>query len=280
MGPVVFYYLFLSKTPFSAQCGDSTDLTCDHEGAIRVGSANGNKIGNECEHCVCSKNKKWKCMNICEDDSDENENDNKFWKNDHGWTSWSEWGDCSQTCVNSKNNAKRYRHRVCKGGICSLPRKTDFLENSNRNFNRDFSSGNRIDRGYVDMSISDCNYPLLDYCKNGNNGDQIGSDKNSPKFQSSCSMITEYRNLTSKVFKGADSSQLICTAKNVKVNQCGGGCNSKIVVKSEDPYIEQICQCCTYELDPIEPVRFIDYECTGGSGGGNKNSIPCAYLNV
>jgi len=164
--------------------------------------------------------------------------------------------------------------------VCSLPGESDFLgnanrnsnRNSNRNFNRNSNSGNQINRGYVDMSISDCNYPLIDYCENYN-GDQIGSDKNSPKFQSSCSMITEYRNLTSKVFKGADSSQLICTAKNVKVNQCGGGCNSKIVVKSEDPYIEQICQCCTYELDPIEPVRFIDYECTGGFGGKSKNSI-------
>ena len=227
-------------------------------------------------------------MNICEDDSDENGGrDNKFWKNDQGWTSWSEWGACSQTCVNAKNSAKRYRHRVCTGGVCSLPRNSDFAGNFNPgDFNRNFNSRNRIDQGHVDMSISDCNYPLLDYCENYN-GDQIGSDKKnivSPTFQNSCSMITEYRNLTSKVFKGADSSQLICTAKNVRVNQCGGGCTSKIVVKSEDPYIEQICQCCTYELDPIEPVRFIDYECTGGSGGGGggggfKNSIPCVRLS-
>ncbi|KAI4585199.1 hypothetical protein MJG53_006733 [Ovis ammon polii x Ovis aries] len=70
----------------------------------------------------------------------------------------------------------------------------------------------------------------------------------------SCRHLTELRNLT----KGA------CYLEQVEVNYCSGHCPSSTNVLPEEPYLQSQCDCCSYRLDPENPVRILNLRCPGG----------------
>uniref|UniRef100_A0A8C8IE07 SCO-spondin n=1 Tax=Oncorhynchus tshawytscha TaxID=74940 RepID=A0A8C8IE07_ONCTS len=69
-----------------------------------------------------------------------------------------------------------------------------------------------------------------------------------------CRRYTEVRNIT----KGD------CRLDNVEVSYCRGRCLSKIDVILEEPYLQSLCDCCSYRLDPESPVRFLSLLCDSG----------------
>ncbi|RXN17958.1 SCO-spondin [Labeo rohita] len=64
-----------------------------------------------------------------------------------------------------------------------------------------------------------------------------------------CRRYTEVRNIT----KGD------CRLDNVEVSFCRGRCLSRI-----DVILEAFCDCCSYRLDPQNPVRFLSLQCASG----------------
>uniref|UniRef100_A0A4W4HMF9 SCO-spondin n=1 Tax=Electrophorus electricus TaxID=8005 RepID=A0A4W4HMF9_ELEEL len=69
-----------------------------------------------------------------------------------------------------------------------------------------------------------------------------------------CHRHTEVRNIT----KGD------CRLDNVEVSFCRGRCLSGTDVILEEPYLQAVCDCCSYRLDPQSPVRFLSLRCTSG----------------
>uniref|UniRef100_A0A6Q2XSV2 SCO-spondin n=1 Tax=Esox lucius TaxID=8010 RepID=A0A6Q2XSV2_ESOLU len=69
-----------------------------------------------------------------------------------------------------------------------------------------------------------------------------------------CRRYTEVRNIT----KGD------CRLDNVEVSYCRGRCLSKTDVILEEPYLQSLCDCCSYRLDPESPVRFLSLLCDSG----------------
>ncbi|KAJ8010539.1 hypothetical protein DPEC_G00076130 [Dallia pectoralis] len=69
-----------------------------------------------------------------------------------------------------------------------------------------------------------------------------------------CRRYTEVRNIT----KGD------CRLDNVEVSYCRGRCLSKTDVILEEPYLQSLCDCCSYRLDPESPVRFLSLLCDTG----------------
>ncbi|XP_072306545.1 SCO-spondin [Eucyclogobius newberryi] len=69
-----------------------------------------------------------------------------------------------------------------------------------------------------------------------------------------CLRYTQLRNIT----KGE------CSLDNVEVSFCRGRCLSKTDVTLEEPYLESLCECCSYRLDPDTPVRFLSLQCPSG----------------
>ncbi|XP_073720146.1 SCO-spondin isoform X2 [Misgurnus anguillicaudatus] len=69
-----------------------------------------------------------------------------------------------------------------------------------------------------------------------------------------CRRYTEVRNIT----KGD------CRLDNVEVSFCRGRCLSRIDVILEEPYLQAFCDCCSYRLDPQNPVRFLSLQCASG----------------
>ncbi|KAK1794599.1 hypothetical protein P4O66_001319 [Electrophorus voltai] len=69
-----------------------------------------------------------------------------------------------------------------------------------------------------------------------------------------CHRHTEVRNIT----KGD------CHLDNVEVSFCRGRCLSGTDVILEEPYLQAVCDCCSYRLDPQSPVRFLSLRCTNG----------------
>uniref|UniRef100_H9GNM8 SCO-spondin n=1 Tax=Anolis carolinensis TaxID=28377 RepID=H9GNM8_ANOCA len=72
--------------------------------------------------------------------------------------------------------------------------------------------------------------------------------------QSHCQHITELRNIT----KGS------CFLADVAVSFCSGWCASHTNVIPEEPYLQTSCECCSYRLDPVSPVRILNLQCQGG----------------
>ncbi|CAH2281689.1 SCO-spondin [Pelobates cultripes] len=72
--------------------------------------------------------------------------------------------------------------------------------------------------------------------------------------ESLCQLHTELRNIT----KGG------CRLDQVEVSFCRGQCMSWTHVLPEEPYLQTVCDCCSYHLDPVSPVRIINLECTDG----------------
>ncbi|XP_016050982.1 PREDICTED: SCO-spondin [Miniopterus natalensis] len=70
----------------------------------------------------------------------------------------------------------------------------------------------------------------------------------------SCRRLTELRNLT----KGP------CYLDQVEVSYCSGHCPSSTNVMPEEPYLQSQCDCCSYRLDPENPVRILSLRCPGG----------------
>ncbi|XP_045352374.1 SCO-spondin-like [Leopardus geoffroyi] len=70
----------------------------------------------------------------------------------------------------------------------------------------------------------------------------------------SCRHLTELRNVT----KGA------CYLDQVEVSYCSGHCPSSISVMPEEPYLQSQCDCCSYSLDPENPVRVLHLRCPDG----------------
>ncbi|KAB1276576.1 SCO-spondin [Camelus dromedarius] len=70
----------------------------------------------------------------------------------------------------------------------------------------------------------------------------------------SCRHLTELRNLT----KGP------CYLDQVEVTYCSGHCPSSTNVLLEEPYLQSQCDCCSYRLDPDNPVRILNLHCPGG----------------
>ncbi|CAM2104988.1 unnamed protein product [Caretta caretta] len=71
---------------------------------------------------------------------------------------------------------------------------------------------------------------------------------------SACQRYTEVRNIT----KGR------CTLHGVEVSYCSGRCASRTNVTSEEPYLQTLCTCCSYHLDPVSPVRILSLPCEDG----------------
>lgn len=69
-----------------------------------------------------------------------------------------------------------------------------------------------------------------------------------------CRRHTEVRNIT----KGD------CRLDNVEVSFCRGRCLSRTDVILEEPYLQAFCDCCSYRLDPQNPVRFLNLRCASG----------------
>ncbi|XP_027005082.2 SCO-spondin isoform X2 [Tachysurus fulvidraco] len=69
-----------------------------------------------------------------------------------------------------------------------------------------------------------------------------------------CHHYTEIRNIT----KGD------CRLDNVEVSFCRGHCLSGTDVILEEPYLQAVCDCCSYRLDPQTPVRFLSLHCSSG----------------
>ncbi|XP_036410900.1 SCO-spondin [Megalops cyprinoides] len=69
-----------------------------------------------------------------------------------------------------------------------------------------------------------------------------------------CRRYTEVRNIT----KGD------CRLDNVEVSYCRGRCLSRTDVILEEPYLQAVCDCCSYRLDPENPVRFLSLRCDSG----------------
>ncbi|XP_068939311.1 SCO-spondin-like [Petaurus breviceps papuanus] len=70
----------------------------------------------------------------------------------------------------------------------------------------------------------------------------------------SCKHLTELRNIT----KGS------CHLHQVEVSYCSGHCPSSTNVIPEEPYLQSVCDCCSYLLDPVNPVRILSLRCPGG----------------
>ncbi|XP_056155186.1 SCO-spondin [Lampris incognitus] len=69
-----------------------------------------------------------------------------------------------------------------------------------------------------------------------------------------CGRYTQVRNIT----KGD------CHLDNVEVSYCRGRCLSRTDVILEEPYLQAMCECCSYRLDPDNPVRFLSLQCESG----------------
>ncbi|XP_063003641.1 SCO-spondin-like [Elgaria multicarinata webbii] len=72
--------------------------------------------------------------------------------------------------------------------------------------------------------------------------------------QPDCRHYTELRNIT----KGR------CFLAGVEVSYCSGRCASHTNVIPEEPYLQTFCECCSYRLDPVSPVRILNLQCEGG----------------
>uniref|UniRef100_A0A3P8RX36 SCO-spondin n=1 Tax=Amphiprion percula TaxID=161767 RepID=A0A3P8RX36_AMPPE len=55
-----------------------------------------------------------------------------------------------------------------------------------------------------------------------------------------------------------------CWLDNVEVSFCRGRCLSRTDVILEEPYLQSMCECCSYRLDPDNPVRFLSLQCESG----------------
>ncbi|XP_043922260.1 SCO-spondin-like [Protopterus annectens] len=69
-----------------------------------------------------------------------------------------------------------------------------------------------------------------------------------------CRLYTEIRNIT----KGN------CRMDNVQVSYCSGRCLSRTNVIPEEPYLQILCDCCSYRLNPESPVQFLTLQCDNG----------------
>ncbi|KAM8967216.1 LOW QUALITY PROTEIN: SCO-spondin-like [Pelodytes ibericus] len=69
-----------------------------------------------------------------------------------------------------------------------------------------------------------------------------------------CQLHTELRNLT----------KAGCHLYGVEVSFCRGQCTSWTHVLPEEPYLQTVCDCCSYRLDPVSPVRILNLECDDG----------------
>ncbi|XP_072010680.1 SCO-spondin-like isoform X3 [Engystomops pustulosus] len=69
-----------------------------------------------------------------------------------------------------------------------------------------------------------------------------------------CKLHTEVRNIT----KGR------CYREDVEVNYCRGHCSSWTNVLAEEPYLQTVCDCCSYRLDPQNPVQILTLQCEDG----------------
>ncbi|AWP20966.1 putative SCO-spondin-like [Scophthalmus maximus] len=69
-----------------------------------------------------------------------------------------------------------------------------------------------------------------------------------------CRRFMQVRNIT----KGD------CRLDNVEVSFCRGRCLSRTDVILEEPYLQSVCECCSYRLDPDTPVRFLSLRCANG----------------
>ncbi|XP_058879421.1 SCO-spondin [Acipenser ruthenus] len=80
-----------------------------------------------------------------------------------------------------------------------------------------------------------------------------------------CQRYTETRNIT----KGD------CRLDNVEVSYCSGQCLSRTIVILEEPYLQSLCDCCSYRLDPESPVRLLSLQCE--SGGTESIVLPVIH---
>nr|DBA25392.1 TPA: hypothetical protein GDO54_012926 [Pyxicephalus adspersus] len=69
-----------------------------------------------------------------------------------------------------------------------------------------------------------------------------------------CRLHTQLRNIT----KGN------CYLDQVEVSFCRGRCTSWTNVLAEEPYLQTVCDCCSYRLDPDTPVKILNLQCADG----------------
>ncbi|XP_056190274.1 LOW QUALITY PROTEIN: SCO-spondin-like [Falco biarmicus] len=71
---------------------------------------------------------------------------------------------------------------------------------------------------------------------------------------SSCRRFTERRTIAAGP----------CALPGVEVAYCAGRCRSRTAVTAEEPYLQSVCECCSYRLDAGSPVRVLQLPCPAG----------------
>uniref|UniRef100_A0A8C7QRY5 SCO-spondin n=1 Tax=Oncorhynchus mykiss TaxID=8022 RepID=A0A8C7QRY5_ONCMY len=216
------------------------------------------------------------------------------------WGSWSEWSQCSVSCGSGQRNSRRtvfqpqqyegadcegpaQRTALCRAPDCACPdgerwRKSvsEALSVCERScveiyltspLNCSATEGCMCKEGLYRNAEGLCVIPALCPCEDQGvlregevKVEEPGSccpvcRKEFPgEPVAECRRYTEVRNIT----KGD------CRLDNVEVSYCRGRCLSKIDVILEEPYLQSLCDCCSYRLDPESPVRFLSLLCDSG----------------
>ena len=149
------------------------------------------------------------------------------------WHDWSEWSDCP-ICG---RNATQQRYRACDGsGYVSEVIPGPGIKSKNQSRNHTLLIKFNIFRCSEKSEIEKRLCAIPD-CHDGNG----------------CRVNTQLRNFT----------QSGCQVQNVVVNYCAGRCDSSTRILAEYPYVKSVCECCSYNLDPNEPVKEISMNCPG-----------------
>ncbi|OXB64234.1 hypothetical protein ASZ78_003682 [Callipepla squamata] len=157
------------------------------------------------------------------------------------WSPWSPWSPCSVTCGMGEQLSHRHplRQRLYEGAECL---------------------GAPVRR--TPCHLPDCGecprcpqVRLQSHRAAKQSVEQDRGDGGGEEPSSMCRRFTELRNIT----KGP------CSLPNVEVSFCSGRCPSRTAVTPEEPYLQTLCECCSYRLDPRSPVRILSLPCAGGA---------------
>ncbi|CAH1242272.1 HMCN1 [Branchiostoma lanceolatum] len=141
------------------------------------------------------------------------------------WTVWSEWSSCSESCGEGTQTRTRACQSVAPCHGC------------------DTCPGDATEEQSCNVQTCPATTPA-----------PTTPLPTTTAHVSPCDRKQDTRNLTS------DS----CRAENVEVQFCSGMCDSYTQLLSFDPYFETVCECCTYILDEMQPIRFVTMQCEDG----------------